>query len=243
MGSSYFYMEFLLAWVTLLKEAGFSNPALLALEYTLVPDAVYPTQLRETLAGFQYVSCLVDDSSRICVSGDSAGATLILSLLLHLASHRQYQNKLPGLAVLISPWVTIISDNNRNTASDYLDADRLRLYGSQYIGDKVPYDDPMVSPGECKDVSRWAKASPTEGWYFLYGSEEVLGPECRSLMDRLKTAGAEVDYHEERGSIHAWPVATLYLGDTKEGRLHGLRNIVAVMKNRLLNKVPSKKDG
>lgn len=163
MGSSYFYMEFLLAWVTLLKEAGFSNPALLALEYTLVPDAVYPTQLQETVAGFHYVSSLVEDPARICVSGDSAGATLILSLLLNLSGLGRHQNKMPGLAVLISPWVTIISENNRNTSSDYLDADSLRLYGCQYIGDKVSHDDPMVSPGKCKDISRWAKASPTEG--------------------------------------------------------------------------------
>ena len=81
MGSSYFYMEFLLAWVSLLEAAGFQNPALFALDYTLVPDAVYPRQLQETYFGYLHVLSIVKDPSRICVSGDSAGATLILSFL------------------------------------------------------------------------------------------------------------------------------------------------------------------
>lgn len=233
MGSSYFYMEFLLAWVTLLKDAGYENPALFALEYTLVPDAVYPTQVQQVFAGYEYVLSIARNSSRICVGGDSAGATLILSFLLYIADHPDYRNRLPGMACMISPWVTIVSEKNRNTRSDYLNANSLHLYGRQYCGWKVPVDDPMVSPGNCRDLSRWAKASPRKGWFFLFGSEEVLGPETRSLIGLLKKTGAEVDFHEEQGGIHAWPVAALYLGETKDERLKGLRDIVKVIHQRL----------
>jgi acetyl esterase/lipase len=232
MGSSYFYMEFLLAWVTLLKRQGFENPALFALEYTLVPDAVYPKQIQECYFSYQHVLSIVEDPSKICVSGDSAGATLILSLLLYL-SDSELGDQLPGHACMISPWVSIISENNRNTPSDFLDASSLRLYGSQYIGTKVPIDDPLVSPGHCKDPRRWAQASPSKGWSFLFGSEEVLGPETRSLIEVLKKSGQEVDVHEEEGQIHAWPVALLYLGETRDERLHGLGDIVTVMAKRL----------
>jgi hypothetical protein len=55
MGSSYFYLEFLLSWLSLLCEAGYSNPAIFALEYTLVPDASFPTQLCDTIAGYRHV--------------------------------------------------------------------------------------------------------------------------------------------------------------------------------------------
>ncbi|KAH8671777.1 Alpha/Beta hydrolase protein [Tricladium varicosporioides] len=87
MGSSYFYLEFLLSFIYLLKvEGNFRNPAIFALEYTLVPDSSFPTQLHEAMAGYKYLLSITRNASKICVSGDSAGGTLILSLLLHLAS-------------------------------------------------------------------------------------------------------------------------------------------------------------
>jgi acetyl esterase/lipase len=235
MGSSYFYMEFLLAWVTLLKSAGYRNPALFALEYTLVPDETYPTQLHETLAGYEYVLSLAQSSKRVVVGGDSAGATLILSFLLYLNGHSELRHQKPGLAVMISPWVTIVSKNNRNTASDYLNSSTLELYGKQYIGNKTVPTDSMVSPGNCKDVKKWRDASPEFGWYFLYGSEEVLGPETRDLIKLLIGTGKEVDVWEEQGGIHAWPVASLYLGETREERLSGLKSIVEATKTRILS--------
>jgi acetyl esterase/lipase len=233
MGSSFFYMEFLLAWVSLLKSAGYRNPALFALEYTLVPDETYPTQLHETLAGYEYVLSLAQSSTRVVVGGDSAGATLILSFLLYLSEHTELRHQKPGLAIMISPWVTIVSPNNRNTASDYLNSSTLELYGCQYIGSKAASNDPMVSPGHCKSVKKWKNASPEQGWYFLYGSEEVLGPETRDLIALLRETGKEVDEWEEKGGIHAWPVASLYLGETREERLSGLKSIVEATKGRI----------
>jgi acetyl esterase/lipase len=233
MGSSFFYMEFLLALVALLKDDGYRNPALFALEYTLVPDATYPTQLHETMAGYEYVLSLAQSSSRVVVGGDSAGATLILSFLLYLNNHTDLRHQKPGLAVMISPWVSIVSKNNRNTESDYLNSSTLELYGRQYIGSKASASDPLVSPGHCKDTRKWKEASPEHGWYFLYGSEEVLGPETRSLIGMLKETGKEVDVWEDKGGIHAWPVASLYLGETREERLSGLKSIVEAIKSRI----------
>ena len=108
MGSSYFYLEFLLAWLSLLKDSGYSNPAIFALEYDLVPDAQFPTQLEQTVTGYEYVCSITRDPSRICVSGDSAGATLILSLLLMIGGKPDHEKKRPGFASLISPWPTLV---------------------------------------------------------------------------------------------------------------------------------------
>lgn len=235
MGSSYFYIEFLLAWISLLHdEAGYSNPALFALEYTLVPEATYPTQVQQTLAGYKYCLELTDDHpERICVSGDSAGATLILSLLLLLSDYAGMRSKMPGLAIPISPWAAIISDKNQNTPSDYLNADSLHLYGSQYIGTKATADDSLVSPGRCKDLAWWHRASPTLGWFFVYGAEEVFAPEARDLIALLKKAGKSVEEYEERGWIHAWPVVRLFLCSGQQERLSGLRAMVGFMRERI----------
>ncbi|KAF2763332.1 alpha/beta-hydrolase [Pseudovirgaria hyperparasitica] len=233
MGSCYFYIEFLVAWVTLLKNAGYENPALFALDYTLVPDACYPTQVQQAFSGYEYVLSIVGESSRICVGGDSAGGTLILSMLLYMGEHSDYKSRLPALATLISPWVTLVSPKNRNTRSDYLNSDSLELYGRQYAGTQVSISDPMVSPGNCKDLDWWMRASPKKGWYFQYGSEEVLGPELRDLITLLYNGDVELDVSEEHGHVHAWPVASLYLGETRNERLHGLQNLVGAIKRRM----------
>jgi acetyl esterase/lipase len=225
MGSSYFYMEFFFAWVTLLKLAGFRNPALFALEYTLVPDAVYPTQLRQTVVGYEHILSIAQDPSRICVGGDSAGGTLILSLLLYLASSPAYGERRPRLAVLISPWVTLVSPENHNTQSDYLNAESLHLYARQYAGSAVSLVDPLVSPGMCKDLEWWSRAAPSAGFLFQYGSEEVFCPEIRNLIALLENTRGVTHAREEEGFVHAWTVARLFLSDTKAERQKGLKHI------------------
>lgn len=233
MGSSYFYLEFLLVWLTLLKNAGYHNPALFALDYTLVPEATYPTQIQEALAGYKYVLSLVTDPSRIVVSGDSAGATLILSLMLYVSGYSSIKDKMPGLAVVISPWSTIISSKNKNTRSDYLNAESLHLYGSQYIGKNGSENNALVSPGRCDDLAWWQRASPSQGWYFIYGAEEVFAPEAKDLVAKLQRAAVEVDEYEEPDWIHAWPVVKLFLCNKQEERQSGLRNIVKFISERI----------
>lgn len=235
MGSAYFYIEFLLAWVSLLKsEGGFSNPALFALEYTLVPEATYPAQVQQTLAGYKYCLEIADgEPQKICVSGDSAGATLILSLLLCMTDYANMRSKLPALAIPISPWATIISDKNQNTPSDYLNAESLHLYGSQYIGTKASAKDALVSPGACKDKAWWRRASPSKGWFFVYGAEEVFAPEAKDLIALLRDVGVKVEEHEEAGWIHAWPVVKLFLCNRQQERLGGLRSMVKVMEAKM----------
>lgn len=90
----------------------------------MVPEGRFPKQIEEAVAGYEHVLSIVDDPGRICVSGDSAGATIILRLLLRLAN-MNLQGMKPAFAVLISPWVTLVSDKDHNTRSDYLDIGRL----------------------------------------------------------------------------------------------------------------------
>ena len=244
MGSSYFYLEFLLAWITLLKTSGgFCNPAIFALEYTLVPDEGYPIQLQQAIAGYEYVLSITKDAAKICVGGDSAGGTLILSLLLHLAQGTRSKRELPtangmstnapGMAVLISPWVTLISAQDKNTPGDYLDADNLHLYAWQYAGSKTCIDDPLISPGNCKDGEWWKRASPSKGFFISYGSDEVFAPEIRDFVEVLDKSGTRVQAEEERGGIHAWPVAALFLSSTRKERQKGLMMIVGQMRERM----------
>jgi acetyl esterase/lipase len=231
MGSSYFYLEYLLTWLSVLSSSGYRNPAIFALEYTLVPDDSFPTQMEETLAGYEHVLAVAQDPSKVCVSGDSAGAMLVLCLLLRLGDNRAngYTDKQrlpkPAVAVLISPWVTLVSTRHKNTVSDYLDVQQLRQYGTQFAGSRISVTDPLVSPGCCKDLSWWKRSSPSKGIFITYGTEEVLAPEIEDLVVTLREADVKVGSKAEPGGIHAWPVASLFLSSSREGRLEGLKTM------------------
>lgn len=242
MGSPYFYLEFLLAWLSVMQESGYKNPAVFALDYTLVPDASFPTQLEEIIAGYEHVLGLAGDSSNVCVAGDSAGGTLVLSLLLHLAHPKLVEKgrrlpgasrhlDKPGMTVLISPWPTLHSPLYQNNTSDFLDVDALHLYASQYAGSHDLVADSLASPGNCKDLRWWKDACPSKGLFITYGKEEVFAPEIERLVQVLQKAGATaVSAHGETAGVHAWPVASLFLGDSTEQRLKGLKSIVTEMK-------------
>ncbi len=223
MGSSYFYLEFLIAWLTMLKARGFRHPAIFTLEYSLVPDETWPKQFEETKAGYRFL-CNYVDSSSICVSGDSAGATLVMSLLLGARSER------PGLAMLLSPWTHLVSEKlNRNTSSDYLDSGSLHLYAKQYAGKDGSVEDPVLSPGRTEASSDWRVYSPTKGYHVIYGAEEVFAPGIEETIKSIKRSGAIIESSREEAGIHAWPVVNLFLADAIEARLHGLRRMTEVV--------------
>ncbi|KAI1429292.1 Alpha/Beta hydrolase protein [Xylaria sp. FL1777] len=235
MGSSYFYLEFLLSWLDLLKKAGYENPSIFALEYTLVPDDSFPKQLEEAIAGYEHVLSTVRDPGKVCVSGDSAGATIVLSLLLHLANldyHAgvmdgigQWRLAKPALAVLISPWVSLVSDRHHNTKSDYLDARNLHIYAEEYAGDDISSNDSLLSPGQCRVITWWDRACPIHGFFVEYGNEEVFAREIEELIQFWKRGGIKIASRGEPGGIHAWPIASLFLSESNK-RLTGLKVLV-----------------
>lgn len=228
MGSSYFYLEFLIAWISLLSKAGYQNPAILALEYTLVPDAKWPEQLEETIAGYRFLLDEFGDgyASRICVSGDSAGATLVLSMLLEQGRHLPR----PASAVLLSPWTHLVSSLNQNTASDYLDKDSLHLYAHQYAGDAACKSH-KISPG--LNRTSWRESSPLKGYSIIFGVEEVFSLGIAQMVCHMKDDGCAVKTYAKDAGIHAWPVVDLFLGNDWSDRLGGLRKMTEFVANTI----------
>ncbi|TVY45393.1 putative steryl acetyl hydrolase, partial [Lachnellula occidentalis] len=222
MGSSYFYLEFLLSLLTLLSTppTPFTNPAILALEYTLVPDAAYPVQLEQAMAGYAYALRMMrGQAARVCVAGDSAGGTVVLSMMLRLGelgkngdgngNSNGYESSFngrgeindarPGMTALISPWLTL-HPTSPNTPSDYLDASQLSHYASLYAGSMSPTS-PLVSPGMCKDLRLWRAACPRGGFFVMYGREEVFAPDIGAWIKMLEDGGVDVGVEVEEGGF------------------------------------------
>ena len=233
MGSPYFYLEPHLVLLSLLQRH-YDNPAIFSLDYDLVPDKQWPVQSEQVITGYQFALSLVhNDSSRVCLAGDSAGGTLILSLLLTLAKDGVYEKMRPGYAVLLSPWVTLVTENNRDTKSDFLNANSLRIYASEYAGTTKNLSNPLISPGCCKDLEWWMTAAPLNGFYFSFGSEEVLAPEAKELIRLLRKASIPTRVREEPGGVHAWVIASLFLSETFEERIFGMREVAKAIASNI----------
>jgi acetyl esterase/lipase len=85
MGSPAFYLPFLHALVRELRAQGFARPAVFAPAYGLVPEARFPTQLEDVRRAWAYVVRRAAPGAKVGVAGDSAGAGLVLGMVLQLA--------------------------------------------------------------------------------------------------------------------------------------------------------------
>lgn len=231
----------------LLLKAGFENPAIFALEYTLVPEKTHPTQVNQAVLGYKHILEEIKDASKVCIAGDSAGGLLTLSLLLELGTKANGHQMngitalaVPKLAVLISPWITLVSNIHYPSEVDYLERETLWKYGKAYGGSAV--HDSAASPGLCEDGNLWRAVSPQRGYFIVYGGEETLAPDAEAFIRHQRKNKVEIDAMEFKGGIHAWPVASLMLSGPWDRRLQGLESIVGQVRKKFTNDTVATKE-
>ncbi|MFJ9173776.1 alpha/beta hydrolase [Streptomyces sp. NPDC102360] len=116
----------------------------LVLDYRLMPDHVFPTQLEDALAAYQYLLGTHGSAAEIALVGDSAGGNLVMALLL--AIKRQGLPK-PSAAALISPLVDFRAEGEsmrtKAEADPIITRQATAGSGLRYLADRSP-DDPEV---------------------------------------------------------------------------------------------------
>lgn len=133
------------------------------------------------------------------VSGDSAGGGLALLAAQHASPAAR--GTLRGLG-LLAPWVDLTMANPEIEAVERRDPwlARAALHEVARVW-AAPWDvaDPRVSPlhGDL------AGLPPVDLWV---GDRDVCLPDSRLLRDRLLAAGVEVDYVEQPGALHVYPI-------------------------------------
>jgi len=111
--------------------------------------------------------------------------------------------------VLISPALDL-SLGNPDIASveptdPWLSRDALHVYAERWRGD-LPVDDPRVSP-LAADLTGLGPLT------VFSGTRDILNPDARLLADKAAAAGVDIEYYEQPGLIHVYP-----LTPTPEGR-------------------------
>ncbi|MFR9805305.1 alpha/beta hydrolase [Pseudonocardia sp. RS010] len=184
-----------------------------SVDYSLAPEATYPTQLDEIVAA--YTALRAEGPAEVVLAGDSAGAALAVTTAVRL---RDTGLPLPCRLVLLSPLLDLTLGSA--TLDEYAEYDPqgprwlLDRMCTAYLG-TVPRDDPHASPlhadlrrlpptlvqtGELEglrdDADRFAVAATAAGvrcelttWPGLFHVWHQFAPRLPEARDALETVG------------------------------------------------------
>jgi acetyl esterase/lipase len=138
MGSSFGYRHLTGAFA-LAADTGVVVP-----EYRLAPEHPFPAALEDAVRAYRWMLAEGTPAEQITLAGDSAGAGLVLSLLMTLRGDRE---PLPGGAALLSPGLrlTYPDDMPAEDLAPGVSLEQLRSFGDSYLAGH-PADDPIVDP-------------------------------------------------------------------------------------------------
>jgi len=174
---------------------------ILAVEYRLAPEHLFPSSIDDAVSMLRYVSIhmsdFAPDGAELLVMGDSAGATLAA-----VASALTRSEELGVAAqVLIYPTMgpELVTDSAHRYGVGYmLDLEHLRYDYKQYLGATIDHTDPRVTPLMFQDLRGAPPAI-------------VLVAECDPLRDEglayaglLEHFGVRVEILEAEGMIHGF---------------------------------------
>ncbi|WP_162788558.1 alpha/beta hydrolase [Amycolatopsis albispora] len=167
-----------------------------AVDYGLVPEHVFPSQLDTVMAAYRWL--LDSGAGPIAVAGDSCGATLAVGLAVRLR-----QEGLPGPAslLLLSAWSDLEAEGaSYDTGSDpFFTRELVRGLAAGYLAGADPRD-PLAAP-----VHADLRGLPPV--YLQVGAEESLLDDSRRLAGRMRNAGVEVRLDEYPDQVHTFQMA------------------------------------
>ncbi|MDG4782443.1 alpha/beta hydrolase [Micromonospora sp. WMMD961] len=182
--------------------------------YPRLPAATHADVLPVMLRLFQHVQ----EQGPTALAGDSAGATIALSVLQALASRSQR----PDVTVLISPALDLTFTNPKIADiaphDPLLNLEHIRVLAARWAAPDDP-SNPQTSPlnGRLDHL----------GLVHVYaGTRDVLFPDAVLLRDRAGTAtGTDLHLNIGEGMIHDWPILP-----TPEGR-RAAGDVIALLRD------------
>jgi acetyl esterase/lipase len=202
--------------------AGKEEVAVAALQYTLCPDAQYPTQLRQAADALAHLlaSGRVTPGNLV-VGGDSAGANLTAQLLGHLlhphpaAREVVLAEPLAG-AFLVSAWVskkTEWASVKRNGGIDMISGvvtpvtDEV-LKAAAVYGEGVREERAWAMPMDLDDAEGWFRGldKVAKEVYVTAGEQEILLDQGAAFADAVRRGnpGTTVKLEVMRDEAHDW---------------------------------------
>ncbi len=172
-----------------------TNATVVLAEYRLAPEHPYPAAPDDCFNIYTGLLANGVDPGALAISGDSAGATLVLSTLLRA---RAGKLPLPAAAAVLSPWVDLSMGNDTYETVQDPTASRasLKPYMDAYLGTRDARDS-AISP-------LFADLTGLPPLLVQVGSQEVFVGEARELAARARAADVPVTLEVADGMPHIW---------------------------------------
>ncbi len=180
----------------------------LVFDYRLAPEYPFPAALDDCILVYKWLLNLGYNSKNIIIGGESAGATLTLSLLLALKDNNI---DLPKAAFSISP-ITDLSCSSKsfeyNFKNDVAPMGSWTIWTKMYVSDN-DIKNPLISP----QFGNYEGIPPL---YICVGTHEIHYDDCVNVANVAKQHGVNVTLRKWDNMIHAFPLLTPLFPEAKK---------------------------
>ena len=199
---------------------GMGNPVL-AVDYRLAPEHPYPAQIEDGIKTMRWLERKGFSANHVALSGESAGAGMVLSTMLKL---RELGSAQPAAAVLISPWVDLEARSRsfrENRPYDFVTRRALRAYSKRFVKSHERRD-PLAAPIH-------ADLHDLPPILIQVGEVETLRDEGIELARKIEAAGGQVELEVWTDMIHAFHVFAPLLPPAR----HAIARLTSFLRGRL----------
>ncbi|KAJ5658215.1 uncharacterized protein N7484_001864 [Penicillium longicatenatum] len=187
--------------------------AIFSLEYSLMPNGYFPTQIDQLFAAYEWiVHTMGVDASKILIMGESAGAHLVLSFLTFLSETSDPTSlPKPRAAFLLSPWANLRSDHPKTLAlhwEDRLFKESLDASAKDFLRNATSHQldlyESFATKNSCTKRRPWNEILPSITRVSAGSDELVFLYDIQDFVENAQEDGAEVSITIKEGVDHAW---------------------------------------
>jgi len=186
----------------------------LLVDYRLSPEHIFPKQIEDCVAVYEWLLASGVPAERIVFAGESAGGNLCFSAQL-MALRRGLPA--PAVTYAMSPWLDFDATGHSYTENAGRDlvssAETTRVMSRMYLGAGVDSRDPVATPLH-GDISG---LSPL---FVQVGGHEVLVDDSRRVVERARAAGinAKLDVVPEMQHMYQFDAGVMPEADASYDR-------------------------
>lgn len=195
----------------------------LVFDYRLAPEHPFPAAIDDCVKAYKWLLNQGIEAHDIIVGGESAGATLTLSLLLALKQNNIIQ---PKAAFSISPVTDLrckAGSFKYNAKKDVAPMGSWAVWTNLYIAGNDPTN-PLLSP-------QFGNFEGIPPLYICVGTHEIHFEDCVNIADIAKQFGVDVTLRKWDKMIHAFPLLSPLFPEAKKA----LQEICEFVKHHAIN--------